>query len=177
MTNNPIAAAKFYTADGFEQWADYVRDLRDGKVGRGMELLDVEMALRQAAADRREYDDANGREDQPVAQAVPIILRSDLDAIRKALQEEMLRVPDVVGGMRVETYLQLDPGRKDYGWLYALHADGKWVTIAKLDGFSIAMIQHQANAVWRRVLDRATATANGTGQPAGPQPPHSAPED
>lgn len=86
-----------------------------------------------------------------------IILRSDLDAIRKVIQEDMLKVPDMPGSRRVETCLQLDSGRKDYGWLYARHADGQWVTIAKLDGFSISMIQHEANAWWQRMLDRAIA--------------------
>jgi len=103
-------------------------------------------------------------------QAGEVILRSDLEAIRKAVQEEMLRVTDMAGGRRVETCLQLDSARSDYGWLYARHADGQWVTIAKLDGFSIAMIQAEANAFWQRAMNRATATANSADYKAGGQP-------
>lgn len=38
-----------------------------------------------------------------------------------------------------------DPTSPQYGWLYIPHADGQWVTAAKLDPFSMKIIEY-----WRK---------------------------
>lgn len=59
------------------------------------------------------------------------------------------------GLMHVPCALQLDHASRQYGWLFIPHADGQWVTAAKLDEFSLQIIAYWRDAARKAEIERS----------------------
>lgn len=95
----------------------------------------LEALLRKIAVCAKVNDEAGGsKAHKQVVAMFKAALTAPVNPVAPAIPLGGLTgVPCAVG---------MDKNERFYGWLFAPHVDGQWVTAAKLDHFSMAMIEH-----------------------------------